>query len=111
LANGGGPAITALLGKNAQTSVQAVSASLGHIKAGKIRALASFGATRSHVLPDVPTLKELGYDVEYNLWVGIFAPHGTPAPVLAALSKTIDQAAASEQYRNAITNSARSSPT
>jgi tripartite-type tricarboxylate transporter receptor subunit TctC len=102
--NGGGPAITALLGNNAQASTQAVSASLGHIKAGKLRALASFGATRSKALPDVPTLKELGYDVEYYLWVGIFAPHGTPQPVLATLSRTIDAAAASEQYRTAITN-------
>jgi tripartite-type tricarboxylate transporter receptor subunit TctC len=102
--NGGGPAITALLGNNAQASVQAVSASLGHIKAGKLRALASFGAKRSPALAEVPTLKELGYDVEYYLWVGIFAPHGTPQPVLATLSKTIDQAAASEQYRTAIKN-------
>ena len=49
---------------------------LPHIKAGKLRALASFGATRSPALPDVPTLKELGYNVEYYLWVGIFAPKG-----------------------------------
>src|ERR1041385_2645155 len=48
--NGGGPAITALLGNNAQMSVQSVSASLPHIKAGKLRALASFGGTRSKTL-------------------------------------------------------------
>ena len=41
-------------------------------------------ATRSKVLPDVPTLKELGYDVEYYLWVGIFAPKGTPAKIAVA---------------------------
>ena len=102
--NGGGPAITALLGNNAQAAVQAVSATLSHIKAGKLRALASFGATRSKALPDVPTLKELGYDIEYYLWVGIFAPHATPQPVIAKLSSTIDLAAASAQYRTAIAN-------
>src|SRR5499433_2629972 len=58
--NGGGPAIVALLGNNAQMSTQSTSASLPHIKAGKLRALASFGGTRSKTLPDVPTLRELG---------------------------------------------------
>jgi tripartite-type tricarboxylate transporter receptor subunit TctC len=77
--NGGGPAITAILGNNAQVTTQSVSATLAHIKAGKLRPLATFGATRSKFLPDVPTLKELGYDVEYYLWVGIFAPKANAA--------------------------------
>jgi tripartite-type tricarboxylate transporter receptor subunit TctC len=102
--NGGGPAITALLGNNAQVSTQATSATLSHIKAGQLRALVSFGAARSKALPDVPTMKELGFDMEYYLWVGIFAPKGTPAPVVAKLSATIDQAATSAQYRGAIEN-------
>src|SRR5436190_21937797 len=59
---GGGPAITALLGNNAQLLVSSVSASLTQIKAGKVRPLALFGGQRSKALPDVPTLKELGYD-------------------------------------------------
>src|SRR5476651_1064877 len=63
--NGGGPAITANMGNNAQVTTQSVSATLAHVKAGKLRALAAFSATRSKFLPDVPTLKELGYDVEY----------------------------------------------
>ena len=67
-----------MLGNNAQMSTQTVSATLPHIKGGKLRALASFGGRRSKALPDVPTLKELGYDVEYYLWVGIFAPKATP---------------------------------
>jgi tripartite-type tricarboxylate transporter receptor subunit TctC len=102
--NGGGPAITALLGNNAQAATQAVSATLAHIRSGKLKALASFGATRSKALPDVPTMKELGYDVEYYLWVGIFAPKATPQSVLTKLGAAIDQAAASEQYRTAIVN-------
>ena len=59
--NGGGPAIVAILGNNAQVTTQSVSATLPHIKAGKLRPLAVFSATRSKSLPDVPTLKELGY--------------------------------------------------
>jgi tripartite-type tricarboxylate transporter receptor subunit TctC len=102
--NGGGPAITAILGNNAQATAQSVSASLTHIKAGKLRPLASFGAKRSKALPDVPTLKELGYDVEYYLWVGIFAPKGTPANVTKVIRAAIDSAAHSAPFTTAITN-------
>ena len=48
------------------------------MKAGKLRPLASFGGKRAPLMPDVPTLKELGYDLEFYLWVGLFAPKGTP---------------------------------
>jgi tripartite-type tricarboxylate transporter receptor subunit TctC len=102
--NGGGPAITAILGNNAQVSAQSVSATLTHIRAGKLRPLASFGATRSKALPDVPTLKELGYDVEYYLWVGIFAPKATPANVTAILRAAINKAAHSPLFITAMTN-------
>jgi tripartite-type tricarboxylate transporter receptor subunit TctC len=102
--NGGGPAITALLGNNVQSSAQSVSASLTHIKAGKLRPLALFGAKRSKVLPDVPTLRELGYDVEYYLWVGLFAPKGTPPQVVSVLRAAINKAAHSETYTASLTN-------
>ena len=92
--NGGGPAITAILGNNAQATAQSVSASLTHIKAGKLRPLACFGAKRSKALPDVPTLKELGYDVEYYLWVGLFAPKGTPEKVTTVLRAAIEHGGA-----------------
>ena len=102
--NGGGPAVTALLGNNAQMSTQTISASLPHIKAGKLRPLASFGGKRSPSVPDVPTLKELGYNVEFSLWVGVFAPKGTPAPVLKTLGDAIKQAANADQFKTAINN-------
>jgi tripartite-type tricarboxylate transporter receptor subunit TctC len=102
--NGGGPAITAILGNNAQCTTQSISATLPHIKAGKLRPLASFGGQRSKQLPDVPTLKELGYDVEYYLWVGIFAPKATPAPIALTLREAIKKAAHSEQFTTALTN-------
>jgi tripartite-type tricarboxylate transporter receptor subunit TctC len=101
---GGGPAITALLGNNAQMSTQTVLATLQHVKAGKLRALASFGAQRSKALPDVPTLKERGIDITYYLWIGLFAPKGTPAPIVLALTAAIDKAAASPQFATAIAN-------
>ncbi len=81
-----------------------MSASLQHVKAGKLRPLAIFAAARSPVLPDVPTLKELGFDVEYYLWVGIFAPKGTPPAVVATLREAIGKAAQSESFKTALTN-------
>ena len=102
--NGGGPAIVAILGNNAQVTAQTISATLPHVKAGKLRPLANFAATRSKVLPDVPTLKELGFDVEYYLWVGIFAPRGTPPEIVTTLRAAIDKAAHSPEFVAALTN-------
>jgi tripartite-type tricarboxylate transporter receptor subunit TctC len=102
--SGGGPAIVAILGNNAQVTAQSVSATLQHVRAGKLRPLATFGATRSKALPDVPTLKELGYDVEYYLWVGIFAPKGVPSSIETILRAAIGKAAQSDSFRAALAN-------
>jgi tripartite-type tricarboxylate transporter receptor subunit TctC len=102
--NGGGPALTAFLGNNSQVLVSSISASLAQIKAGKARPLALFGAARSKALPDVATMKELGFDVEYYLWVGAFAPKGTPATVVTYLRDTFNKAAHSEQFKAALAN-------
>ena len=67
-------------------------------------ALASFGAKRSAALPDVPTLKELGYDVEYYLWVGIFAPKGTAPAIITTLRAAIGKAVQSDQFKTALVN-------
>jgi tripartite-type tricarboxylate transporter receptor subunit TctC len=102
--NGGGPALTALLGNNSQVLASSVSAAMAQIKAGKARALALFGGTRSKALPEVPTMKEFGYDVEYYLWVGMFAPKGTPGSVTTYLRDVLDKAAHAEQFKTALTN-------
>jgi tripartite-type tricarboxylate transporter receptor subunit TctC len=102
--NGGGPALTALIGNNAQVLVSSVSACLGQIKGGKARPLACFGGTRSKALPDVPTLRELGHDLEYYLWVGLFAPKGTPEAAAKYLREAVAKAAHGEAYAQALTN-------
>ena len=102
--NGGGPALTAFLGNNSQVLVSSISASLNQIKAGKARPLAMFGATRSKALPDVPTMKELGYNIEYYLWVGLFAPKGTPANVVTYLRTNVGKAVHTDLFKTAITN-------
>ncbi len=102
--NGGGPALTAFLGNNSQVLVSSVTACIAQIKAGKARPLAMFGAKRSKSLPDVPTMKELGFDVEYYLWVGMFAPKGTPDNVVTYLRESLKKAAFSDPFKTAITN-------
>jgi tripartite-type tricarboxylate transporter receptor subunit TctC len=102
--NGGGPALTAILGNNSQVLVSSVSAALTQIKAGKLKPLALFGAQRSKALPDVPTMKEAGYNIEYYLWVGVFAPKGTPANVIAYMRDAIKKGANSDQFKQAMTN-------
>src|SRR6267154_986004 len=102
--NGGGPALTSFLGNNAQVLVSSVSACLAQIKAGKTRPLALFGANRTKALPDVPTMKELGYNVEYYLWVGMFAPKGTSETIITYLRDNIKKAAHSPQFATALTN-------
>ena len=102
--NGGGPALTAFLGNNAQVLVSSISASLAQIKAGKAKPLALFGATRSKALPDVPTMKELGYNIEYYLWVGLFAPKGTPADVVSYLRTNVGKAAHTDTFKAAMGN-------
>lgn len=102
--NGGGPALTAFLGNNSQVLVSSVSACLAQIRAGKARPLALFGGKRSKALPDVPTMKELGYDIEYYLWVGLFAPKGTPEPIIAKLRDVSSKAAHTDTFKKAMTN-------
>jgi tripartite-type tricarboxylate transporter receptor subunit TctC len=102
--NGGGPALTAILGNNVQVLVSSIAAASGQIKAGKLKALGCLGATRAASMPDVPTLKEQGYDVQFSLWVGLFAPKGTPDAVIAKLRTETKKVVTGEQFKTAMTN-------
>ncbi len=102
--NGGGPALTAILGNNSQVLVTSIAAASAQMKAGKLRALACFSPKRAAATPDVPTLKELGYNVEFSIWVGLFAPRGTPEPVIAKLRAETKKAVESEQFKKTIAN-------
>jgi tripartite-type tricarboxylate transporter receptor subunit TctC len=102
--NGGGPAVTAVLGGNVNFFMSPTSIALSHIRSGKVRALAVSSAQRVKVLPDVPTFKELGYDLEYYFWVGIFAPKGVPAPIIATLRDGFNKAAHSKEFLDTLAN-------
>jgi tripartite-type tricarboxylate transporter receptor subunit TctC len=99
---GGGPATTAVLGQHAALWASPPALALPHVKAGKLRALASWGASRIAAFPEVPTLKELGYDLEYYAWAGLFAPRAVPAPVVKALREATRQAVQDPEFRSAM---------
>jgi tripartite-type tricarboxylate transporter receptor subunit TctC len=96
---GGAPATTAVLGGHAHVWPSPPALALPHIAAGKIRPLASFGATRLASLPDVPTLKELGYDIEYYLWSALFAPRGVSAAVVTTLRDAVRRAVQDPEFK------------
>ncbi|MBV9189636.1 MAG: tripartite tricarboxylate transporter substrate binding protein, partial [Betaproteobacteria bacterium] len=99
---GGGPAVTALLGGQVEASPQGPAAAIGQIKAGKMRALAGWGAKRLKLLPDIPTFKELGYDAEFYIWTGVLVPASTPAPVVNKLREAVRVAATSDEFKAAM---------
>jgi tripartite-type tricarboxylate transporter receptor subunit TctC len=99
---GGGPATTAVLGGHAQVWCSPPGVASAHIKSGKLRPLAVTGAQRHPHFPDVPTLRELGYDVEYYLWIGLFAPKGTPAPAMKALRESVRQTVDDPSFKSAM---------
>jgi tripartite-type tricarboxylate transporter receptor subunit TctC len=100
---GAGPALTAILGGHVDALASGPAVVLPQIKAGKLRALAGWGDKRVAALPEVPTFKELGYpDAEFYIWAGVFAPRGTPEPVLAKLRDTLRAAVADPDFKAAM---------
>jgi tripartite-type tricarboxylate transporter receptor subunit TctC len=91
---GAAPAITDLLSGRVQVTFVPIQTSIGHIRAGKLRALAVTGATRSPTLPDVPTVGEFLKGYEAVAWDGIGAPKDTPAEILDKLNATVNAALA-----------------
>ena len=100
--SGGGPATTAVLGGHADCWASTIGPATPHIKSGKIRPLAVTSGKRHDYFPEVPTLKELGYDVEYYLWIGLFAPKATPPAVVKALREGTRQAVDDPGFKSAL---------
>jgi tripartite-type tricarboxylate transporter receptor subunit TctC len=100
---GGGPALTAVLGGHVDALASGPAVILPHVKAGKLRALAGWGDRRVAALPEVPTFRELGYpDAEFYIWAGVFAPKGTPEPVLAKLRDTLRATVGDADFKGAM---------
>jgi tripartite-type tricarboxylate transporter receptor subunit TctC len=87
---GGGEVITALLGKQIDFAALSTASIAGHLKEGKLRALAVSSPTRMADFPDVPTFAEIGHGGATMMpWWGMMAPAGTPQPVIARLTKEL----------------------
>jgi tripartite-type tricarboxylate transporter receptor subunit TctC len=96
---GAGPAIVGLLGGQVDAVATGPASIVQQIKAGKVRALAQWGNERLVALPDVPSLKESGTNVEYAQWSGLFVPADTPAPVVQRLREAAKAAANDPRVR------------
>ena len=97
---GSGQATADLLGGQVAASIPGTAGMVGHIKSGKLRALAVTGAKRSPQLPDVPTVAESdvpGY--EAYVWMGMLAPRGTPPAIIDKLNQELRQALMSDEVR------------
>jgi tripartite-type tricarboxylate transporter receptor subunit TctC len=94
-------AITALLGKQVDVLFDTVSALLGQVQSGQLKALAVTGGERFPAVPDVPTALESGVLPGYAVttWYGFFAPRGTPPEIIAKLNKVLNESIAEEAVR------------
>jgi tripartite-type tricarboxylate transporter receptor subunit TctC len=96
--NGGGPAMVSVLGNHSALLAVHPGVVRQHVNSGKARLLANFAPERSRVFPDVPTFKELGYDVENLIWFGLFAQAGMPEPIVTALRKIAAEAVKDAEF-------------
>jgi tripartite-type tricarboxylate transporter receptor subunit TctC len=100
---GGSESATALLSGQIPVTLNHLPVVMPHVAAGKFRVLATSGSKRSQILPDIPTLKESGYDVVATAWFGLFAPAETPREVVekiaAAVSRAMNDPGVKEKLR------------
>jgi tripartite-type tricarboxylate transporter receptor subunit TctC len=100
---GGAPATTATVAGEV-AAMFAGTSTAPQIKAGRLRALAVTGAKRSHLFPDLPAIGEVYPGYEMTIWLGLFAPAGTPEPVLARLREEVAKALASDDVKEKLNN-------
>ena len=88
-----------VLSGEADAMVAPLTGALSLFRAGRLKLLATLGAERNAIIPDVPAARELGIDVEFDLFRGLSVPKGTPADVQARLAEAMTRAGSSEAFR------------
>jgi tripartite-type tricarboxylate transporter receptor subunit TctC len=97
------PAVTDTVAGRMDLVFSSYLSAAGHIEAGRLRMLAIAGTKRHPRIPDVPTMPEAGYpDVQMQQWFGLFAPSGTPAPIVAKLNAEFVRALQSDEVSNKV---------
>lgn len=99
---GGGPSMAAALSGEVMLTAQSPGVANPHVKSGKMRLLASWGGKRTAALPDVPTMKELGYDAEFYIWAAVLAPAGLPPQVAERLRSVSREVASQPEFQKAM---------
>jgi len=99
---GAGPAVLGLLGKEVDFVATGPSSVVSQVKAGKVRVLAHWGEGKLTALPEVPSLKSLGVNVQFDQWSGLFVPAATPDSIVQKLRQAARAAAADEKVVNTI---------
>lgn len=102
---GAAPALTDVMGNTVDVAIMSVPSVLGHVRGGRLTALAVSTPKRSAMLPDTPTLGEAGIKgVDAGIWLGLFAPAGTPPAVIARLNSAVNQVLQASDVREKIAN-------
>jgi len=99
---GGGPAITAVVGKQVDFQMSYPNTSLPLVKGNKLRVLGVMGDKRLRTVPEIPTVKESGVDAEYYAWVGILASKRTPEPVVERLREIVNKVANDKAFSDVL---------
>jgi tripartite-type tricarboxylate transporter receptor subunit TctC len=97
---GAGPCLTALAGGHIDVAPGGVNEIIPLLEAGKLRPVVVLGEKRYWMLPEIPTAKELGYDVVINQWIGIGVPKGTSAEIRAELLQAFRKGTEGEKFRD-----------
>jgi tripartite-type tricarboxylate transporter receptor subunit TctC len=100
--NGGGPTLSALLGRHVDCAAFGPSVIVAQMKAGTVRPLVVLGERRLDSMPNVPTARESGFDAEFYIWSAVFAIKGTPEPAVKVLREAIREAVKKPQFITAM---------
>ena len=97
---GAAPLHTALLAGEVSVGFNIIQLPLPHVKTGKLRALATASTQRAPLAPEVPTMIELGYPIDFDTWYGLYAPAGTAKDIVSKVSAEVVRILAVQDFRN-----------